>query len=125
LERSIRGLQRSRQNSIIDGILSRETYPKKHRLGPQNGPGSSGPEKTAKNSKLPKLPETCFGPVGKGGWPPISTWIITGIRLVYLQQRKCLVEYLPNTSTTQLVVDIEMDLLDQNLDLSLFLYLYS
>jgi hypothetical protein len=30
------------------------TYPKKHRLGPQNGPGSSGPEKTAKNSKLSK-----------------------------------------------------------------------
>jgi hypothetical protein len=29
--------------------------------------------KTAKNSKLPKLPETCFGPVGEGGWPPIST----------------------------------------------------
>jgi hypothetical protein len=31
--------------------------------------------KTAKNSKLPKLPENCFEPVGKGGWPPISTWI--------------------------------------------------
>jgi hypothetical protein len=46
---------------------------KKHRLGPQNGPGSSGPEKTAKNSKLPKLPEICFEPFGKGGWPPIST----------------------------------------------------
>jgi hypothetical protein len=36
----------------------------------------SGPEKTAKNSKLPKLPENCFEPVGKGGWPLISTWII-------------------------------------------------
>jgi hypothetical protein len=36
--------------------------------------------KTAKNSKLPKLPETCFGPVGEGGWPPISTWITTAIR---------------------------------------------
>jgi hypothetical protein len=33
--------------------------------------------KPAKNSKLPKLPESCFEPVGKGGWPPISTWIIT------------------------------------------------
>jgi hypothetical protein len=32
--------------------------------------------KTAKNSKLPKLSENCFEPVGKGGWPPISTWII-------------------------------------------------
>jgi hypothetical protein len=31
--------------------------------------------KTAKNSKLPKLPKTCFGPIGEGGWPPISTWI--------------------------------------------------
>ena len=34
--------------------------------------------KTAKISKLPKLPklpENCFEPVGKGGWPPISTWI--------------------------------------------------
>jgi hypothetical protein len=28
--------------------------------------------KPAKNSKLPK---NCFEPVGKGGWPPISTWI--------------------------------------------------
>ena len=25
--------------------------------------------KTAKNIKLPKLPENCFDPVGKGGWP--------------------------------------------------------
>jgi hypothetical protein len=33
--------------------------------------------KPAKNSKLPKLPESCFEPVGKGGWPPISTWIKT------------------------------------------------
>ena len=31
--------------------------------------------KTAKNSKLPKLIENYFEPVGKGGWPPISTWI--------------------------------------------------
>jgi hypothetical protein len=28
--------------------------------------------KTAKNSKLPKMSENCFEPVGKGGWPPIS-----------------------------------------------------
>jgi hypothetical protein len=51
------------------------TFPKKHRLGPQNGFGSFRTRKTAKNSKLPKLPENCFEPVGKGGWPPISTWI--------------------------------------------------
>jgi hypothetical protein len=31
--------------------------------------------KTVKNSKLPNLPENCFEPVGKGGWPPISTCI--------------------------------------------------
>jgi hypothetical protein len=31
--------------------------------------------KPAKNSKLSKLPENCFEPVGKGGWPLISTWI--------------------------------------------------
>jgi hypothetical protein len=29
--------------------------------------------KTAKNSKLPKLPENCFELVRKGGWPLIST----------------------------------------------------
>jgi hypothetical protein len=29
----------------------------------------------AKNSKLPKLPESCFEPDRKGGWPLISTWI--------------------------------------------------
>jgi hypothetical protein len=32
--------------------------------------------KNAKNSKLPKLPGNYFKPFGKGGWPPISTWII-------------------------------------------------
>jgi hypothetical protein len=31
--------------------------------------------KTTKNSKLPKLPENYFEPVGKGGWPSISIWI--------------------------------------------------
>jgi hypothetical protein len=31
--------------------------------------------KTAKNSKLPKLSENSFEPIGKGGWPLISTWI--------------------------------------------------
>jgi hypothetical protein len=33
--------------------------------------------KTAKNSKFPKLPQNNFEPVGKGGWPLISTWINT------------------------------------------------
>jgi hypothetical protein len=31
--------------------------------------------KTTKNSKLPKLSEKYFEPVGKGGWTPISIWI--------------------------------------------------
>jgi hypothetical protein len=31
--------------------------------------------KPAKNSKLSKLAESYFEPVGKGGWPSISTWI--------------------------------------------------
>ena len=31
--------------------------------------------RTAKNSKLPKLLESYFEPVGKGGWPPKSTRI--------------------------------------------------
>ncbi len=39
--------------------------------------------KNDKNSKLPKLPENCFELVGKGRWPPISTWIIV-IHLFYL-----------------------------------------
>jgi hypothetical protein len=31
--------------------------------------------KLAKINKLPKLTESCFGQVGKAGWPPISTYI--------------------------------------------------
>jgi hypothetical protein len=46
----------------------------KHSFGPSKWPQKL---KTAKNSKLPKLPENCFEPVGKGVWPPISTWINT------------------------------------------------
>jgi hypothetical protein len=38
--------------------------------------------KPAKNSKLPKLPENYFEPVGKGGWPPISTWIMLFIQFL-------------------------------------------
>jgi hypothetical protein len=37
--------------------------------------------KTAKNSKLPKMSENCFEPVGKGGWPPISIWIKTATQI--------------------------------------------
>jgi hypothetical protein len=42
-------------------------------FGPSKWPRKLKP---AKNSKLPKLPENCFEPFGKGGWPPISTWIM-------------------------------------------------
>jgi hypothetical protein len=52
-------------------------------FGPSKWPRKLKP---AKNSKLPKLPETYFGPVGEGGWPPISTWII----LEVLQHWGCL-----------------------------------
>jgi hypothetical protein len=31
--------------------------------------------KTAKNSKLPKMSENYFEPIGKGGWIVISIWI--------------------------------------------------
>jgi hypothetical protein len=51
-------------------------FPKKCRLGPQNGSGSFRTRKTAKNSELPKLPENCFEPVGNVGghrYPPRST----------------------------------------------------
>jgi hypothetical protein len=58
-------------------------FPKKRRLGPQNNFKSFKTRKTAKNSKLPKLPENCFEPVGKGGWPPISTWIIYNLTPVH------------------------------------------
>jgi hypothetical protein len=48
---------------------------KKTSFRPSKWPRKSKP---AKNSKLPKWPENCFEPFGKGGWPPISTWIIIG-----------------------------------------------
>jgi hypothetical protein len=43
---------------------------KKPSFGPSKLPWKL---KTAKNSKFPKLPEKCFEPVKKGGWPSIST----------------------------------------------------
>jgi hypothetical protein len=54
--------------------LNENRSPKKPSFRPSKWPQKL---KTAKNSKLPKLPENCFEPVGKGGWPPISTWIST------------------------------------------------
>jgi hypothetical protein len=48
---------------------------KKPSFGPSKWPWKLKP---AKNSKLPKWPENCFEPFGKGGWPAISTWINIG-----------------------------------------------
>jgi hypothetical protein len=60
--------------------------------------------KTAKNSKLPKLPETCFGPVGEGGWPPISTWItFTPTDIVYIFRILPQVTYLYSSEFFHLV----------------------
>ena len=47
-------------------------YLKKPSFRPSKWPRKLKP---AKNSKLPKWPENCFERFGKGGWPPISTWI--------------------------------------------------
>jgi hypothetical protein len=45
---------------------------KKSSFGPSKWPQKFMNRKTAKNSKLPKK---CFELVGKGGWPPRSSWI--------------------------------------------------
>jgi hypothetical protein len=58
--------------SIIPFIIIENINLKKPSFGPSKW---SRKLKTAKKSKLPKLPENCFEPVGKGGWPQISTWI--------------------------------------------------
>jgi hypothetical protein len=50
-------------------------------FGPSKWPQKLKP---AKNSKLPKLLENYFEPFEKGGWPPISTWIIRSYRLKYI-----------------------------------------
>jgi hypothetical protein len=49
-------------------------------FGPSKWPRKLKP---AKNSKLPKLLESHFEPFGKGGWPPISTWITILLSLIY------------------------------------------
>jgi hypothetical protein len=58
--------------SIIPLDIIENLYLEKHSFRPSKWPWKLKP---AKNSKLPKLPKICFGPVGEGGWPPISTWI--------------------------------------------------
>jgi hypothetical protein len=52
--------------------ITENLYPEKPSFRPSKWPWKL---KIAKNSKLSKLSENCFEPVGKGGWPQISTWI--------------------------------------------------
>jgi hypothetical protein len=58
--------------SIMPSAIIENLYLEKPSFGPSKWPRKLKP---AKNSKLPKWPENCFEPFGKGGWPPISTWI--------------------------------------------------
>ena len=58
--------------SIMPLTIIENIDPKKTSFRPSKWPRKL---KTAKNSKLPKLLENFFEPVGKGGWPLISTWI--------------------------------------------------
>jgi hypothetical protein len=65
--------------SIMPLDIIENLYLEKPSFGPSKWPRKL---KLAKNSKLPKWPENCFEPFGKGGWPPISTWIINSIGLL-------------------------------------------
>jgi hypothetical protein len=56
--------------SSMPSNIIEKLYPEKPSFRPSKWPRKL---KTAKNSKLPKLSENCFEPVGKGGWPPISS----------------------------------------------------
>jgi hypothetical protein len=58
--------------SIMPFDIIEKLYPGKSSFRPSKWPQKL---KTAKNSKVPKLPENCFEPVEKCEWPPISTWI--------------------------------------------------
>jgi hypothetical protein len=60
--------------SIIPSAIIENLDLEKPSFGPSKWPRKLKP---AKNSKLPKWSENCFEPFGKGGWPPISTWINT------------------------------------------------
>ena len=71
------------EKTILDKKPLGGRFPKKRRLGPQNGSGSSGPEKLLKIVSCATIKETenaekdnGGGPGGLGRWPPISTWII-------------------------------------------------
>ena len=59
--------------SFMPTIIIDNLYLEKPSFRPSKWPRKLKP---AKNSKLPKFPENIFELVRKGGWPPISTWII-------------------------------------------------
>jgi hypothetical protein len=92
--------------------------------------------KTAKNCKLPKLPENYFELVGKGGWPLISIWINhpslgrNGIHCIEFphQMRKFLLNLAPGEPLS-LVQELpyfdDSIKLDHLLSSSLDLYVYS
>jgi hypothetical protein len=63
-------------------------------------PEVQDPKKTAKNSKLPKLPKSRFEPFGKGGWPPISTWIISPLRSRQMLQTMLWAPFSLSTTTS-------------------------
>jgi hypothetical protein len=56
--------------SIMPLVITENLELEKPSFGPSKWPHKLKP---AKNSKLPKLPESHFGPFGKGGWALIST----------------------------------------------------
>jgi hypothetical protein len=61
------------RGSIMPLDIIYNLYHEKPSFGPSKWPQKL---KTTKNSKLPNFPENYFEPIRKGGWPPISTWII-------------------------------------------------
>ena len=68
-------------------------FPRKHRLGPQNGSRSLEPEKLLKIVSCATIKETenaernnGGGPGGLGRWPPISTWINEPACFSYLKK---------------------------------------
>jgi hypothetical protein len=71
--------------SIMPSAIIENLDLEKPSFGPSKWPRKLKP---AKNSKLPKWPENCFEPFGKGGWSPISTWIIFLYRHFYFPQKK-------------------------------------
>jgi hypothetical protein len=81
--------------SIMPLAIIEKLDPEKPSFTPSKWPRKL---KTTKNSKLPKLSENYFEPVGKGGWPPISTWInppclrSNGLHCIEFQgeRKKCL-----------------------------------